>query len=89
MKPSWCAPLRFRQRLGPPASTWSHPWTVNAELDPAGGRRYSIGAVAIDPADMLHIRYKSSADNARGTGPLDAGLTLSPRWWPLVYCFGT
>jgi len=47
------------------------PWTVNAEL--TGGRRdYSIGAVPLDPADVLHIRYKSSVDNARGTGPLDA-----------------
>lgn len=47
------------------------PWSVNVEL--TGGRRdYSIGSVPLDPADVLHIRYKSTVDNARGVGPLDA-----------------
>jgi len=50
------------------------PWSVNAEL--VGGRRdYSVGALRIDPVDVLHIRYRSTVDNARGTGPLDAGRT--------------
>ena len=49
------------------------PWTVNVEINGVGGRSYSIGQMSIDPVDMLHIRYKSTTDNARGTGPLDAG----------------
>ena len=49
------------------------PWTVNVEMDGAGGRSYSIGAVPVDRADMLHIPYRITADSARGTGPLDAG----------------
>ena len=47
------------------------PWSVNVDLA-AGRRDYSIGAVPLDPADVLHIRYRSTVDNARGTGPLDA-----------------
>jgi len=50
------------------------PWTVNVDF--VGGRRdYSIGGLRLDPADVLHIRYHSTVDNARGTGPLDAGRT--------------
>ena len=47
-------------------------WTVNVEFDGNGRRRYSIGNEELDPADVLHIRYRSTVDNARGTGPLDA-----------------
>lgn len=49
------------------------PWTVNVEFDRNAQRVYSIGSVRVDPADMLHIRYRGTTDNARGTGPLDAG----------------
>ncbi len=49
------------------------PWLVNAEI--VGGlRRYSIGGLDVTD-DMLHIRYKSSTDDARGHGPLEAGQT--------------
>ena len=48
------------------------PWVVQVELD-AGIRTYEIGSNSIDPADILHVRYKSSADRPRGMGPLDAG----------------
>jgi HK97 family phage portal protein len=48
------------------------PWTVNVDLDGTGRRAYTIGGVALDPADVLHIRYRSTVDNARGSGPLDA-----------------
>lgn len=48
------------------------PWTVNVELDGAGRRRYSIGGLDVT-GDVLHIRYKSSVDDAHGHGPLEAG----------------
>ena len=51
------------------------PWTINVDLDPTGGRSYSIGSLPIDPADILHVPYRITADAARGTGPLDAGRT--------------
>jgi HK97 family phage portal protein len=47
------------------------PWTVNAELVD-GRRQYSIGSLDVT-ADILHIRYKSSVDDAHGHGPLEAG----------------
>jgi len=50
------------------------PWTVNVELR-GGGRDYSIGGLPLDPADVLHIRYRTTVDAARGVGPLDAGRT--------------
>jgi HK97 family phage portal protein len=47
------------------------PWYVNVEM--AGGRRvYSIGSVDVT-ADMLHLRYQGSVDDAHGHGPLEAG----------------
>jgi HK97 family phage portal protein len=47
------------------------PWFVNVEMD--GGRRvYSIGSLDVTD-DMLHLRYKSSVDDAHGHGPLEAG----------------
>ena len=47
------------------------PWSVNVDLVD-GRRRYAIGSAPLDRADVLHIRYKTTVDNARGTGPLDA-----------------
>ncbi len=47
------------------------PWAVDVEI--AGGiRTYSIGNVDVS-MDMLHVRYHSSVDDARGHGPLEAG----------------
>lgn len=44
---------------------------MTVEMD--GARRvYSIGRVDVT-ADILHIRYKSSTDQAHGIGPLEAG----------------
>ena len=48
------------------------PWLVNVEMGDDGRRRYRIGSTDPGP-DLLHIRYKSTASSARGTGPLDAG----------------
>jgi HK97 family phage portal protein len=49
------------------------PWLVNVEM--AGGRReYRIGAMDVTD-DILHIRYKSTTDSARGQGPLEVGKT--------------
>lgn len=47
------------------------PWMVNVEMA-AGRRRYTIGTVDVT-ADILHIRYKSTTDDPRGHGPLEAG----------------
>ena len=48
------------------------PWTVNVEMD-GGVRTYSIGRVPLPPKQILHLRYKSSVDDAHGHGPLEAG----------------
>lgn len=48
------------------------PWNVEADIDGNGFRRYSIGNRDVT-ADMLHVRYKSAAGDARGHGPLEAG----------------
>jgi HK97 family phage portal protein len=48
------------------------PWSIHVEM--AGGmRRYRLGGVTgPDVTDeILHIRYKSSTDQPRGTGPLE------------------
>jgi HK97 family phage portal protein len=47
------------------------PWFVEAEMV-GGARRYRIGGLDVT-ADMLHVRYKSTTDDARGHGPLEAG----------------
>lgn len=49
------------------------PWLVNAEIID-GLRRYSIGGLDVTD-DILHIRYKSTTDDARGHGPLEVGQT--------------
>ena len=51
------------------------PWSVNVDFGGDGLRYYSIGSTPIDRSDILHIRYRSTTDNARGIGPLDAGRT--------------
>jgi len=56
-------PARFR--IAP-------PWTVQVEWS-GGRRRYMIGSIVLDPAHVLHIRYKSTVDDARGHGPLEVG----------------
>jgi HK97 family phage portal protein len=49
------------------------PPLVNVEM--AGGRRvYNIGSLDVT-SEILHIRYKSQSDSARGVGPLDLGRT--------------
>jgi HK97 family phage portal protein len=47
------------------------PWAVEVEIR-EGVRRYAIGQVDVSE-DMLHVRYQSSVDDARGHGPLEAG----------------
>ena len=47
------------------------PYLVNVEMD-AGFRRYTIGSLDVT-RDILHLRYKSSVDDAHGHGPLEAG----------------
>jgi HK97 family phage portal protein len=48
------------------------PYLVEVELGANGTRVYTIGRVDVS-SDMLHIRYQSSVDDARGHGPLEAG----------------
>lgn len=47
------------------------PWLMNVEMG-MGRRVYNIGSLDVTD-DVLHIRYKSSTDAARGMGPLDSG----------------
>jgi hypothetical protein len=46
------------------------PWLVNVEMD-GGTRSYKIGQMDVTK-DILHIRYKSTTDSARGVGPLES-----------------
>jgi HK97 family phage portal protein len=47
-------------------------WLVEVDMD-AGRRRYRIGSLEVDPADLLHVRYQSTTTDAHGHGPLEAG----------------
>lgn len=49
------------------------PWLVHAEMR-SGVRTYKLGGPAGTDvtADILHIRYKSTTDGARGVGPLES-----------------
>jgi HK97 family phage portal protein len=47
------------------------PWLVNVEMG-MGRREYRIGTMDVTN-DILHIRYKSTTDGARGVGPLESG----------------
>ena len=53
----------------------AEPWTVDVTFDANMQRQYRVGSKWLDPADVLHIRYKSSPTVARGIGPLDVGRT--------------
>jgi len=53
----------------------AEPWTVDVTFDANNRRQYRVGSMLLDPADVLHIRYKSSPTQARGIGPLDVGRT--------------
>jgi HK97 family phage portal protein len=50
------------------------PWLVNVELNGGGTRSYSIGQSDVT-ADICHLRYTSTVDDAHGHGPLEAGAT--------------
>jgi HK97 family phage portal protein len=48
------------------------PWTV--DIDHVDGElAYTIGGQRLDPADVLHVRYKATVDDTRGHGPLEVG----------------
>jgi HK97 family phage portal protein len=49
------------------------PWLINAEIKD-GRREYKLGMLDVT-SEILHIRYKSTTDNARGVGPLESGKT--------------
>lgn len=48
------------------------PWAIDVQME-GGGRVYRLGGPNGPDvsAEILHIRYKSSADNPRGVGPLE------------------
>jgi hypothetical protein len=48
------------------------PWAVDVDHG-GGGLVYKIGGQAVDPAHVLHVRYKATVDDTRGHGPLEAG----------------
>lgn len=48
------------------------PWLVNVEME-RGLRRYDIGGVRVPDGDLLHLRYKTTARDAHGHGPLEVG----------------
>jgi len=64
-------PVDFDSNMRPSRFRVVPPWLVNVEMD-GGRRRYNIGSVDVTE-DILHIRYRSTTDNARGLGPLDVG----------------
>jgi HK97 family phage portal protein len=47
------------------------PWLITVDMD-QGFRRYRIGSAEVTE-DVLHLRYKSTTDDSRGHGPLEAG----------------
>jgi HK97 family phage portal protein len=47
------------------------PWLMSVEMR-NGRREYKLGSLDVTD-DVLHIRYKSTTDNARGVGPLESG----------------
>jgi len=49
------------------------PWSVEVDMTGDGRRRYSVGSIRLDRADVLHIGYRLPYGAARGSGPLDAG----------------
>jgi Phage portal protein len=57
-------PMRFRVMPG---------WAMHVEMV-GGVRRYRLGGITGPDVteDILHIRYKSTTDGARGVGPLEA-----------------
>src|SRR5918994_3314231 len=57
-------PMRFRVMP---------PWSIYVEMR-NGSREYHIGDITGPDVtnDILHIRYKSTTDGARGIGPLQA-----------------
>jgi len=67
----------FVIRMSTGSDSWPYsfrvlpPWLLNVEMD-AGRRSYSIGQLDVTD-DILHIRYKSTSDGARGVGPLESG----------------
>jgi HK97 family phage portal protein len=71
----------FVLRMATAADGWPYsfrvvpPWLLNVEME-SGRRGYHLGSLDVTD-DILHIRYKSTTDSARGIGPLEvAGARL-------------
>jgi HK97 family phage portal protein len=50
------------------------PWLVDVDLNGDGTRRYTIGGADVTDS-ILHLRYTSRCEDARGHGPLEVGRT--------------
>ena len=51
------------------------PWTVAIDFDSDHRRRYKVGAMTLNPADVLHLRYRSDPMVARRIGRIDVSRT--------------
>ena len=49
------------------------PWFLDVEIGADGLRHYKIGERTVPREDIVHLRYKATASQARGTGPLEVG----------------
>lgn len=66
---SFVLPMAYDSNRRPASFRVIPPWLINAEMH--GGRReYRLGQTDVTD-EILHIRYASTTDNARGIGPLD------------------
>lgn len=69
MGEAFVLPMGFGSNQYPSAFRVIPPWMMNVEMR-GGIRHYMLGALDVT-SEILHIRYKSTTDNPRGTGPLD------------------
>jgi HK97 family phage portal protein len=49
------------------------PWMVEVEIADDGLRSYRIGNIGVPRDDIVHLRYRATASQAHGVGPLEVG----------------
>lgn len=49
------------------------PWLVDVDLDRDGLRSYKVGELPVPRDDIVHLRYRATASQAHGSGPLEVG----------------
>ena len=55
------------------------PWMVDVEIGADGLRHYKIGNVPVPRDDIIHLRYRATAAQARGSV---RSRSDAPGWWP-------